>query len=180
MSTYNQKVAGFLKTHKGQNKRAVEMVLLGIEHMLENGREWTGLARLLSGVEPRMATMYRRIIDTALGGVSVRRDIKQPSGLRFVFGDNFGPSEKIAGLRKLVEQGASIYGQDMQAYVGMEPKPAAAFDAEKRFAALAKAAVAADMSLEAALNQMRVAFNQAQINQADAIESTPVAEVAEL
>lgn len=160
MRTFNQHVSDFIKTHKTHTQAAVAITLLGCDHVL-NTRDWTGLARLLSAVEPRMQARMRRIIGAVLGGVSLRADTEQPTGMRFSFGANFGPTDKMQALRDLVEAKVSIFSEAMDNFLGLEPAAKVAFDLGKRSAVLAAKAVAEGIEerifLEAALTAYRAA-----------------------
>lgn len=175
--SYNKQVGTFLRTHKGQNKRALEMILLGIDHMLQHNREWTGVARLVTGVEPRMGKMMLRILGECIGGISKVSDTKQPTGIRFKFSDNSAATESLDKLRELVANGESIYGQAVQELVGMNVKATATFDPEKRFASFAAAVVAADMDEAEALERFKAAYRKAKVSH---VESLPVALPADI
>lgn len=117
--SFNKTAKRFLTSHKNHTKRALEVCLMGIDHMLDH-KDWDGLAIILSGVEPKMANQMRQIIGATVGGVSMKKDAKHHTGMRFTLGDNFGPTETLDVLRDLVGNGETIYGDKVNAMLGKE------------------------------------------------------------
>ena len=85
-----------------------------IDHMFKHG-DSTPLAWLIAKIDRRDASILRAIVGQVTGGlslVSTSKEAKeQPSGLLIKLGDNAGPTEKMAILRKLVEDGESFRGK---------------------------------------------------------------------
>jgi hypothetical protein len=129
MTSINQQIASFVKSHKSHTSKAVAITMVAMQHWLDT-RDWTPLARLAMGVEPRMKQRILKIVGVALGGVTGQIDTKAEYGYRFKAGDNFGPSEKFADLQQLVDNGASIYSEAMDTFLGLDVKAAKAFDAK--------------------------------------------------
>jgi hypothetical protein len=129
MANINATIAGFLRSHKSGTAKAVAITQVAIQHWLDT-RDWTPLARLAMGVEPRMKQRILKIVGVALGGVTGQIDTKAAYGYRFKAGDNFGPSEKFADLQQLVADGAAIYSEAMDTFLGLDVKVAKAFDAK--------------------------------------------------
>jgi hypothetical protein len=125
----NATIAGFIKSHKGHTAKAVAITHVAIEHWLAT-RDWTPLARLVQGVEPRMKQRMLRIVGECLDGVTGAIDTKAEYGYRFKAGDNFGPTDKLATLATLVQEQTSIYSEAMDKFLGMDVKVAKVFDAK--------------------------------------------------
>jgi len=122
MANINTTIAAFIKSHKGHTAKAVAITSVAIQHWLDT-RDWTPLARLVQGVEPRMKQRMLNIARITSGGASGHVDPKAEYGYRFKAGDNFGPTEKLADLLQLVADGASIYSEAMDTFLGLD-KPA--------------------------------------------------------
>ena len=122
MANINTTIAAFIKSHKGHTAKAVAITSVAIQHWLDT-RDWTPLARLVQGVEPRMKQRMLRIVAVSLGGVTGQIDTKAEYGYRFKAGDNFGPTDKLADLLQLVADQASIYSEAMDTFLGLD-KPA--------------------------------------------------------
>lgn len=127
MANINQTIAAFIKSHKGHTAKAVAITSVAIQHWLDT-RDWTPLARLIQGVEPRMKQRMLRIVGIVVGGASGQVDTKAEYGYRFKAGDNFGPTEKLADLIALVDAQASIYSEAMDKFLGLDVKVAKDFD----------------------------------------------------
>lgn len=141
MANINATIAAFIKSHKGHTAKAVAITSVAIQHWLDT-RDWTPLARLIQGVEPRMKQRMLRIVAVSLGGVTGQIDTKAEYGYRFKAGDNFGPTDKLADLLQLVNDQASIYSEAMDAFLGLDKPAPKEFDpkdyATTVFAKLAK------------------------------------------
>lgn len=140
MTNINQTIAGFLKSHKSGTVKAVAITQSAIQHWLDT-RDWTPLARLIQGVEPRMKQRMLNIARITVGGASGMIDTKAEYGYRFKAGDNFGPTDKLTELAILVAASTSIYSEAMDTFLGLDVKVAKAFDA-KDFAAAVHAKLA--------------------------------------
>mgnify|MGYP003146853963 CR=1 FL=1 len=122
--SFNKTAKRFITSHKNHTKRALEVSMLGIDHMLDH-KDWDGLAIVIAGVEPKMAQQIKQIIGACVGGVAVAKDNKHHTGMRFKLGDNFGPTESLDVLRDLVAAGETIYGDKVNALIGKDkPEPA--------------------------------------------------------
>lgn len=129
MANINQTIAAFIKSHKGHTAKAVAITAVAIQHWLDT-RDWTPLARLIQGVEPRMKQRMLRIVGVTVGGASGQIDTKAEYGYRFKAGDNFGPTEKLADLLSLVDAQASIYSEAMDTFLGLDKPAPKEFDAK--------------------------------------------------
>lgn len=129
MANINSTIAAFIKSHKGHTAKAVAITAVAIQHWLDT-RDWTPLARLIQGVEPRMKQRMLRIVGVTVGGASGQIDTKAEYGYRFKAGDNFGPTEKLADLLSLVDAQASIYSEAMDTFLGLDKPVAKEFGIE--------------------------------------------------
>lgn len=111
--SFQRQVKTFLRSHKSGTKRALELTLLGIDHMHQH-KDWTGLAMMITQTEGRMGPQIRRIIGECLGGVTMKADKTHPSGMRFELGDNWGPTEKLGVLRDLVANGETVFSDAVE------------------------------------------------------------------
>jgi hypothetical protein len=139
MATLNSKVTAFLETHKNQSAAALALLDVVMDHTLET-RDWTPMARLVMGVEVRMQRRMQQIIGKCLGGVSGMIDTKSEFGYRFKIGDNFAGTAERTEFKVLVLAKASIYGGDIETFLGLDSKAPAAWIAEKRIETLANKA----------------------------------------
>lgn len=122
MAKFNTRVTNFLRKGGNFSKDALAITLEGVDDLLTH-YNWDALARLIQNVEPKMGLRMRAVIQEALGGVTIKADQKHPTGLRFVMGDNWGPSEGLDVLRDMVAAGESIYGDAVSGFIG-KPKAA--------------------------------------------------------
>ena len=107
MATLLKQVQGFTRGQGRAGINGLALVASTIDHMFEHG-DWTPLAWLIAKTEGSDSTTIRRIVNECVGGVKMKRDIKQPSGLHIKVGDNAGPSEKMPLLRGLIEEKVSF------------------------------------------------------------------------
>jgi len=119
--SYLKQVKAFIRSHKGHTQKALTITLQGIEHMLEH-RDWDGLAMLIHDTEGRMGSQIKAIVGCTVGGISLQSDKKHHTGMRFKLGDNFASTEKLAELRKLVENGETIFSESVNNLIGKEKK----------------------------------------------------------
>lgn len=160
MTTLNQKVGAFLRSHKSQSSAAVALLGVVMEHTL-NTRDWTPMAKLVMGVEPRMAKRMKSIISACIGGITGAEDTKAEHGFRFKLGDNTAFTEKKAELDVLIVNKAGIYGGEVEAFLGIDKREPAAWDVTKRSATFAEAAVTAGIDMEVLLQHVRLAYIKA-------------------
>lgn len=119
MAKFNAQVKAFLKAHTGHTQKALAITLIGVDHMLEH-RDWDGLARLMTGTEGRMGKRIKAIVQEVVGGLTIKADAGHPSGLRFTLGDNIAATERLQGLRDLVDAKETIYSVAVDEFLGKE------------------------------------------------------------
>ena len=105
------RVQNFTRTQRNAGKTGLALLEITIDHMFAKGSDWTPLAWLIAKTDERDSAILRKIAGVCLGGVTMRKDTEQPSGLRIVKGDNAGVTEKMAILRDLVKAGESFRGK---------------------------------------------------------------------
>jgi len=113
MATLIKQVQGFVKGQSKAGANGLNLVAVTIDHMFEHG-DWTPLAWLIAKTEGSDSTTIRRIVNECVGGVKLKKDNKQPSGMSIVVGDNAGPSEKMPLLRGLIEHKVSFRSKDVR------------------------------------------------------------------
>ena len=138
------------------------MALLGVvmDHALAT-RDWTPMAKLTQGVEPRMQRRMQQIIGRCLGGVTGMIDAKAEHGYRFKLGDNCAFTDQKAEFDVLVANKASIYSGDVEKFLGLDVKEKSAWDMNKRSTSFAAAAVAAGADLDTLLQTVKLAYIKA-------------------
>ena len=107
MATLIRQVQGFTKGQAKAGANGLALVVTTIDHMFEHD-DWTPLAWLIAKTEGSDSTTIRRIVNECVGGVKLKKDSKQPSGMSIVVGDNAGPSDKMPLLRGLIEEKVSF------------------------------------------------------------------------
>lgn len=153
----NQKIGAFLKSHKNQSAAAMALLGVVMEHTLAT-RDWTPMAKLTTGVEPRMQRRMQQIINRCIGGITGATDTKAEHGYRFKLGDNTAFTESKAEFDLLVANKASIYGGDVEAFLGLDKKAPAVFDIKARTTSLAEKAIEAGYDVETALQHFKLAL----------------------
>ena len=127
-------IKAFVRSNRGHTQKGLAHTLLVIEHMLEH-RDWDAAATLISGCDPKMGKRIRDLIGVCVGGVTMAKDAKHPTGMRFKLGDNFGPTEHTNELRAAVLAELSIYSDEVTKKVlerdVKEPTPKSVDDVEK-------------------------------------------------
>jgi hypothetical protein len=175
MSTLNQKVAAFLKSHKNQSAAAMALLGVVMEHALSS-RDWTPMARLTQGVEPRMQRRMQQIIGRCMGGVTGSTDTKAEFGYRFKLGDNAAFTDQKAEFDILIAQKVGIYSGDVEKFLGLDVKAPAVFDPAARATALAEKAVEAGTDLDLLLELVKRAYikaNAAKVPVSAKVEGEP-------
>lgn len=98
-------------------KNTLVLLQACIEHMRDHQNEWTPLAMLIGKSQPAQARMCRMIAGKVIEGWSIKKDDKQPSGLRFakVKGSNQGfDADQMSHLSALVDKGLSIQSKEVR------------------------------------------------------------------
>lgn len=157
MTTLNQKVGAFLRSHKSQSSAALALLGVVMDHAVAN-RDWTPMAKLVMGVEPRMQKRMKSIIGRCIGGITGQEDPKAEFGYKFKLGGNTAFTDQKAEFDILVANKASIYGGDVEAFLGIDKKEPTAWDVTKRAATFAKAAVDAGVDMELLLQHVKLAY----------------------
>jgi hypothetical protein len=121
--SFLKEVKSFVTTQKNAGAKGLNIIMRSVDHMFEHG-DSTPLAWLISYTDGRDSAIFRRILGEVTGGVTLKKDPKQPCGLRITMADNAGPSEGMAILRDLVTSGESFRGQAVATWLKREPKPA--------------------------------------------------------
>ena len=98
--------------------KGLALLLQDIDHMFKH-KDWTPLAWLLSKTEGADSVRLRSITSKVVGGVTMRKDKEQPSGLRIVMGDNAAPTENINALRALVDNEVSFRSKKVKDDLGI-------------------------------------------------------------
>ena len=119
----SRKVNAFLTRSKSTNCKALEVSCLAVRHAL-NTRDWTLMARLISRTDPRMSKQIKKVVSASLGGITVRKDSNQPTGLSFKLGDNFAATEVLAKLENLAKSTKSIFSEDVNNLIKPEKSKA--------------------------------------------------------
>lgn len=112
-----QKVKSYTKGQRNAGAKGLAFCMNCIDHMFEHG-DWTPLAWLITGMDKRDGSIMRSIVREVTGGVSLTTQSKaakeQPTGIEIKMADNAGPTDKMAILRKMVEEGVSFRSQLVQ------------------------------------------------------------------
>ncbi|NOQ73228.1 MAG: hypothetical protein GQ574_14570 [Crocinitomix sp.] len=135
MATLLKQVQGFTRGQAKAGANGLKLVETTIDHMFEHN-DWTPLAWLLAKTEGADSTVLRRVVKECVGGVKLKRDANQPSGLRITLGDNAGPSEKMPLLRELT--GESVSFRSKQVREVLFEAPEIVFDLDKWALTLAR------------------------------------------
>lgn len=109
----NQKVKNFTTRNRNAGAKGLELVAECINHMFDH-KDWTPLAWLIVGSEGRDATIFRKIVGVTTEGVTLAKDAKQPTGLRFTLKDNASTTELFDTLKALVNDGESFRGENVK------------------------------------------------------------------
>lgn len=156
----NQKIGAFLKSHKNQSAAAMALLDVVMEHTLTT-RDWTPMAKLVMGVEPRMQRRMQQIIGKCIGGITGATDTKAEYGYRFKLGDNTAWTDQAEDFRLLVVNKASIYGGEVEKFLGLDKREPAAWDVTKRSATFAEKAVENNIDLDTLLQHVKLAYIKA-------------------
>lgn len=116
MTSVLKTINGFCTSNKNNNVKALSMIALAIDYAIEHGNT-DPLGVLISKTDSKMSPVIRKIVGAVTGGLQCKKDTSlKPhyTGLKWTMGDNWGPSEKMAVLRQLIEDKASIYGKDVK------------------------------------------------------------------
>lgn len=124
-----KRVQNFTRAQRNAGKTGLALLEITIDHMFSKGMDWTPLAWLIAKTDERDSAILRRIAGACLGGVTLRKDPEQPSGLRIVRGANAGVTEKMEILRQLVKAGESFRSKGVAE--ALFDKPAPEFDLHK-------------------------------------------------
>lgn len=130
-----------------------------VETMAEN---WTPMAELLAGANPKDMAVLRRLAGFVLSGWSIKRDTKHRTGLRFTkdAGASYDVS-RVEELRALAKQGHVLQGKKIAELLNGGEKDVKAVSAEELATAYVKNAVKkiedGAVSSADALNALRMA-----------------------
>jgi len=112
--TVYSSVKKFCTGQENAPAKALGLVLSATEHMIEH-RDWDALAYFLGHAPSNMKSIAKRIVGEVIGGVKYDSTSKVAKAHRckgtFKLGDNFGPTDSMAVLRELVENGEKITGK---------------------------------------------------------------------
>ncbi len=128
MASLIKQVQGFVNGQGRAGTNGLKLVETCIDHMFQHG-DSTQLAWLIAKMEPSDSTTIRRIVNECVGGVKMKRDVKQPSGLLISLGDNSAPSEKMPILRELTGNKTSFRSKDVREALFEQADPV--FDLDK-------------------------------------------------
>lgn len=130
MATLMQTVQGYVRNQKtGGNTGLVHLVSC-IEHMFGDSHDWTPLAWLVGKSQTRDAQIFRAILGRVTENVTVSKDPKQPSGLRFKTKGNASTNEMYAVLKALADAGESFRGEAVKVKILDKEKTETTFDLE--------------------------------------------------
>jgi hypothetical protein len=160
MSDLSKRIKSLHTRSKNVGRDYVLLFCESIETMEEN---WTPLAELLSGANPKDNAMLRKLAGFVLSGWTVKRDTKHRTGLRFTkeAGATFD-QDRIETLRTLAKQGHVLQSKKVAEFIDGGEKQVKAVSSED----LAKAFVTSThkkidsgaISTADALNAMRMAI----------------------
>lgn len=94
-----------------------------IEHMFSPAHDWSVLAYLLAGAQPADGRILRAMTGKVLQGWSLKKDDKQPTGMRFVkkAGENQGYDEQVLEtIRAYALVGKVLQSKDLKEYLKVE------------------------------------------------------------
>lgn len=92
--------------HKSSAKAGKAYVLLFVECVETMDKNWTPLAQLISGANPKDSARLRKMAGFALKGWSLSKDKVHPTGLRFAKdGAASFNADRLANLKALAMQG---------------------------------------------------------------------------
>ena len=107
MATLKSQVDSFHKANGKAGAKGLALLAQCTMHMFDHD-DWTPLAWLISKSEGADATRFRAILGQVTGGVTLKKDKNQPTGLRFEVGDNAGPTDKMMVVSVMVDEGVSF------------------------------------------------------------------------
>jgi hypothetical protein len=113
-NTIFSQVKGFCTQTNGAPAKALSLILSSMDHMILH-RDWDALAWFLGHAPANYRGPAKRIVLACLGGVTYDSQSKLAKAHRckgiFKMGDNFGPTDKMEALRKLVADGEKLTGK---------------------------------------------------------------------
>lgn len=115
-------VKSFCTSNGKQTVKALALTLAVVDEALNSGNT-DPMGILATRTDPKMRAQVRAIIRQVLGGYEMRVNKKHFTGLKWVIVENAGPTDKMRELRKLVEEGASIYSDGVKTMINGEPAP---------------------------------------------------------
>ena len=158
MATLSTQVKGYTKANAKSGAKGLVLLQSCINHMLGESGDWTPLAWLLSGSEGADSTRLRAITNQVVGGVSIKADKKQPTGLRITLGDNAGLTEKSDVLGSLVNGQTSFRSNKVKEELfDVKVNP---WDVNKYAASIIKKLAKDDVSVTQLMNAMSKATSK--------------------
>ena len=103
---------------KSAGKRYVLLWAECVDHMFGDSHDWTVLATLIAGANPKDASTLRALTGRALSGWKLAKDDKQASGLRFtkIVGEaQSHDAAFVAKIRAMGELGMVLQSKDIAA-----------------------------------------------------------------
>lgn len=137
MASLIKRVNGWTAGQATGGANGLALIVDCVDHIFAHS-DWTPAAWLLSKAQDTDRTRIRQIMGEIMGGVTVKTDKKQPSGYRFVLGDNAGVTDKMTLARECVEQRLSFRSKMLAECGLLEKKESAEFDKEKYAKSVAK------------------------------------------
>lgn len=137
MATLLQTVNSYLKSQSKAGSKGLALTLACIEHGFQHG-DTTQLAWLISKADAKDSQVFRAIAGKVMGGVTMKKDARQPSGIKIDLADNAGPTDKMPILKRLVEDQVSFRSTRVQEELLAKAKVEAEFDLHKLALAFVK------------------------------------------
>ena len=105
--TLSQVVKKYVTGNANQGARGLELCLVSVRHAFQHG-DTTPLAWLIAKSEGKDSDLFRSIAGKVMGGVTMKKDATQPSGLKITLGENAAPTASITILENLVADKVSF------------------------------------------------------------------------
>lgn len=140
--TIMTQVKSFCTTANNAPHKALSLVLASMDHMIQHG-DWDALAYFIGHGPRNYSTIARAIVGQCLGGVELDTSSKKAKAHKcraiFIKGDNFGATERMSELRRLVAANERITSKAVREVFCAPPAEWSADAAAKRMAAKLKA-----------------------------------------
>lgn len=157
MQTLSKTVKAYCAGRVKSGAKGLELIKVAVDHAYLHG-DTTPLAWLIAKTDPADSKAIRRIAGKVMGGAVLARDVRQPSGIRITLKENAAPTDKMAVLRVLVEEGVSFTSPRVKVELFDEEKEPTVFDMKKAAKSLAKRVKEANVSIEDMLSALNEAF----------------------